>query len=234
MTSEKNVKINVQGVLFDMDGVLMSSLGSVERSWRSYAEARNLDPELAIRMAHGRRAIETVRTLRPDLDADAELRVIEDLEVGDNEGLVVLPGVRKLLAALPAGRWGIVTSATERLARSRLAHAGIQIPPHFITADMVANGKPHPEPYRTGAARLGLKPEECLVIEDAPAGIAAGKAAGCRVLAVLATHPMETLMQADWRVTTLEDVSLLPDSGPNRKDSISSEITLEIKTWQPV
>lgn len=198
--------LTVRGVLFDMDGVLMSSLGSVERSWQRYAKSRGLDAELAVKLAHGRRAIETVRTLRPDLDADSELRVIEAWEIEDNEGLVVLPGVRELLAALPEGSWAIVTSATERLARSRLAFAGIRIPEHFVTAETVTHGKPHPEPYRHGAAVLGLAPSDCVVIEDAPAGVAAGKAAGCNVLAVLTTHAPETLTEADWQVPTLADV----------------------------
>lgn len=225
MTDGGSLEISARGVLFDMDGVLMSSLGSVERSWRSYAKTRSLDPELAVKLAHGRRAIETVQALRPDLDAKAELRIIEDLEVGDNEGIVVLPGVRKMLADLPAGSWGIVTSATERLARSRLAHAGIAIPKYFVTADMVANGKPHPEPYRTGAAMLGAPPEQCIVIEDAPAGVASGKAAGCRVLAVLTTHPADTLTAADWRVATLEDVEILPES--------TGKFGLRMTLWQP-
>ncbi|HET9086020.1 MAG TPA: HAD-IA family hydrolase [Acidobacteriaceae bacterium] len=207
------VELNVRGILFDMDGVLMSSLGSVERSWHKYALSRDLDPEVAIRIAHGRRAIETIRHLRPDLDDVTELRVIEDLEVADNEGLVVLPGVQEMLAALPGDSWAIVTSATERLARSRLAFAGIKIPRHFVTADIVTHGKPHPEPYQQGAAFLGIAAHECLVIEDAPAGVAAGKAAGCKVLAVLTTHAPETLMEADWRVPTLADVktSAYPD-----------------------
>lgn len=198
--------MRVRGVLFDMDGVLMSSLGSVERSWRSYARSRSLDPEAAVKMAHGRRAIETIRALRPDLDDRSELRIIEDLEVEDTEGLVVLPGVRNLLAALPEDSWAIVTSATERLARSRLAFAAIPVPRFLIAADMVAQGKPHPEPYLRGAALLGVAPGECAVVEDAPAGVAAGKAAGCRVIAVLSTHPPETLRAADWRVETLADV----------------------------
>jgi len=208
-----------------MDGVLMSSLGSVERSWRSYAKARSLDPELAVKLAHGRRAIETVQALRPDLDAKAELQIIEDLEVGDNEGIVVLPGVRKILAELPPGSWGIVTSATERLARSRLAYAGIAIPKYFVTADMVANGKPHPEPYRTGAAMLGAPVEQSIVIEDAPAGVASGKAAGCRVLAVLTTHPADTLTSADWRVATLEDVQIVTGT--------DGSFGLRMHLWQP-
>jgi sugar-phosphatase len=217
------VELRVRGVLFDMDGVLMSSLGSVERSWRSYAKSRSLDPELAIKMAHGRRAIETVRALRPDLDADSELRIIEDLEVEDNEGLVVLPGVREMIAALPKDSWALVTSATERLARSRLAFAGIAIPNHFVTAETVSHGKPHPEPYQRGAALLGVAAEQCLVVEDAPAGVAAGKAAGCRVLAVLTTHPAATLMAADWRVATLAEV--LTTGGPR------NQLTLRFDPW---
>lgn len=200
------VEVKLRGVLFDMDGVLMSSLGSVERSWQRYARSRGVDPELAVRLAHGRRAIETVRALRPDLNDRDELRVIEEMEVQDNEGLVVLPGVREMIAALPPDRWAIVTSATERLARSRLAFAGIEIPRHFITADRVVQGKPHPEPYLRGAALLGAEPQDCVVIEDAPAGVAAGKAAGCKVLAVLTTHAPQTLLAADWRVPTLADV----------------------------
>lgn len=200
------VELKVRGVLFDMDGVLMSSLGSVERSWHRYAKSRGVEPELAVRMAHGRRAIETIRALRPDLDDQAELRIIEEIEIEDNEGLVVLPGVREMIAALSADRWAIVTSATDRLARSRLAFAGIEIPQHFITADKVTNGKPHPEPYQRGAALLGVDPKDCVVIEDAPAGVAAGKAAGCHVLAVLTTHAPGTLLAANWRVNTLAEV----------------------------
>lgn len=205
------VELQVRGVLFDMDGVLMSSIGSVERSWQRYAASRGLDAELAIHLAHGRRAIETVRALRPDLDDVTELRYIEDLEVEDNEGLVVLPGVRELLASLPEGSWAVVTSATGRLARSRMAHAGILIPRHFVTAETVSRGKPHPEPYLYGAKLLGAEPGECLVIEDAPAGVRSGKAAGCPVLAVLTTYAPETLMGADWLVPNLAGVQANSD-----------------------
>lgn len=206
------IELQVRGLLFDMDGVLMSSIGSVERSWQRYAVSRGLDPEQAIHLAHGRRAIETVRALRPDLNDATELRYIEDLEVEDNEGLVVLPGVKELLAALPEGSWAVVTSATERLARSRMAHAGIMIPKHFVTAETVKQGKPHPEPYRHGAALLGATPADCLVVEDAPAGVASGKAAGCPVLAVLTTYPPESLTDANWRIPTLAGVRANSDS----------------------
>ncbi|MEO7005149.1 MAG: HAD-IA family hydrolase [Acidobacteriaceae bacterium] len=218
------VELRVRGVLFDMDGVLMSSLGSVERSWRIYAESRGVDPERAVSIAHGRRAIETVQVLRPDLNAKAELRVIEDLEVADNEGLVVYPGVVEMLAALPEDRWGIVTSATERLARSRLTVAGIPVPKRFITSDMVSQGKPHPEPYQRGAALLGIPVDQCLVVEDAPAGVAAGRAAGCLVMAVLTTHAPDTLMAADWRVESLARVEVA--AGPG------DQITLRFPAWE--
>ena len=208
MKSLQTMQLEVSGLLFDMDGVLMSSLGSVERSWKRFAQMRGVDPALAVKIAHGRRALETIQYLLPNADAYAELRVIEQLEIDDNEGLVVLPGVLELLRSLPADAWTIVTSATERLARSRLACAGIVPPERFITSEMVTEGKPHPEPYWRGAQLLGFAPQDCLAIEDAPAGVAAGKAAGCPVLAVLTTHAAETLQAADWRVATLADLTL--------------------------
>jgi sugar-phosphatase len=200
------MKVTVRGILFDMDGVLVSSLGSVERSWTTWAEKHGMNIAEAIQTAHGRRAIETVRFLRPDLNADEELKYIEDLEVEDNEGLAILGGVKPLLETLPEKYWTVVTSATERLARSRMKAGGIRVPSRMITADMVTKGKPDPEPYQRGAALLGLKPEECLVIEDSASGAKAGQAAGCKVLATLFSHSIESLVAADWIVRSLEDV----------------------------
>jgi sugar-phosphatase len=200
------MRVIVRGILFDMDGVLVSSLGSVERSWTKWAEKHGMDIASAIHTAHGRRAIETVRLLRPDLDAREETKFIEDLEVEDNEGLEILGGVKPILETLPERYWTVVTSATERLARSRMKAGGIPVPSRMITADMVAKGKPDPEPYRRGAELLGLKPEECLVIEDSAAGARAGHAAGCKVLATLFSHSVESLIAADWIVRSLEDV----------------------------
>ena len=200
------MKISVRGVLFDMDGVLISSIGSVERSWTKWAAEHGIDPAYAIKMAHGRRAIETVRMLRPDLNANDELRRVEDMEVEDNEGVAILEGVLRILQALPANRWAVVTSATEKLALSRLRQSGIPIPEHVVTADRVSKGKPDPEPYLVGARLLGLQPEECLVIEDAASGVAAGHAAGCKVLATLFSHSLESLSAAGWIVKSLEDV----------------------------
>src|ERR1019366_1154513 len=157
------VEIRCKGILFDMDGILISSIVSVERSWTKWAIMRGVDPVYACKMAHGRRAIENAAQLRPDLDSDAELKIIEGIEIADNEDLSVLPGVLELLAALPRNRWTVVTSATERLARVRLAQGGIPVPDRIVTADSVAKGKPDPAPYLAGAALLGFPPEECVV-----------------------------------------------------------------------
>ncbi len=197
-----------KGLLFDMDGILVSSLGSVERSWRAWALARGVDPDLAIRTAHGCRAIETIRKLRPDLDDLVELRWIEDLEVNDQEGVATLPGVRELLAALPADHWTVVTSATERLARVRLAAVGLRVPERIITADQVTHGKPHPEPYLRGAALLGLPPAECVVFEDSGSGAKAGHAAGATVIATLFSHTPSELAAAHFLVRDLTQIAL--------------------------
>lgn len=207
------VLIRCQGILFDMDGILISSIGSVERSWTKWATMRGVNPEYACRTAHGRRAIETLAMLRPDLDGEAELKVIENLEIEDNEGLTVLPGVPELLASLPKSRWTVVTSATERLARARLAAAGIPVPEMLVTADQVTRGKPHPEPFLAGALLLGFKPEECVVFEDSSSGAQAGRAAGCTVVATTFSHPVETLDAAHYLVADLTGVSVMVPPG---------------------
>jgi sugar-phosphatase len=206
------VLIHCQGVLFDMDGILISSLGSVERSWTKWAQMRGIDPAYAISIAHGRRAIETVAELRPDLDSAAELKVIEDLEVDDNDGLTVLPGVLDLLAALPKAAWTVVTSATERLARVRLAAAGVPVPDRIVTADQVRQGKPNPEPFLAGAALLGLPPAQCVVFEDSASGAKAGRAAGCTVVATTFSHSVESLAAAHYLVEDLRGVHVQIDA----------------------
>lgn len=200
------VTVRCQGVLFDMDGILVSSLGSVERSWNAWAVSRNVDPELAIRTAHGRRAIETVGMLRPDLDPIAELKAIEDLEIEDNDGLAVLPGVPELLTALPLGRWTVVTSATERLARVRIAGGGLAVPERMITADHVTSGKPHPMPYLRGAELLGVPADACVVFEDSGSGAKAGRAAGCTVIATTFSHSVADLAAAHYLVPDLTGI----------------------------
>lgn len=204
------VEIRCKGILFDMDGILISSLGSVERSWTKWANLRGIDPEYAISIVHGRRAIDSVARLRPDLDSEAELKIIEDFEVEDNDGLLVLPGVLQLLATLPKDRWTVVTSATERLARSRMAAGGVPVPERLVTAERVTHGKPHPEPFLAGAALLGFAPEDCVVFEDSASGAQAGREAGCTVVATTFSHPIETLDAAHYLVTDLTGVSAKP------------------------
>lgn len=205
------VTLRPRGILFDMDGVLVSSLGSVERSWEKWALARAIDPALAIRTAHGRRAIETIRLLRPDLNDLKELEWLEEMEVSDNVGLEMLAGVLPILESLPEKYWTVVTSATDRLARSRMEHAGVHVPARIVSADLVTHGKPHPEPYLKGAQVLGLAPTDCLVIEDSASGAQAGRAAGCSVLATLYSHPLASLRDAGYIVQSLEDVRIQPD-----------------------
>jgi mannitol-1-/sugar-/sorbitol-6-phosphatase len=206
------VALHCKGVLFDMDGILISSLGSVERSWTKWAEMRGIDPAYACKMAHGCRSIETVALLRPDLDAQAENDLIEGIEIADTDGIKVLPGVLSLLAALPRDRWTVVTSATEPLARVRLAAGGIPVPDRIITADDVSDGKPHPAPYLAGAALLDFKPEECVVFEDAESGTKAGRAAGCTVIATTFSHSVESLAAAHYLIPDLTALEVTADA----------------------
>ena len=207
------VTVRCKGVLFDMDGILISSIGSVERSWTKWAVSRGVDPVHTLSIAHGRRSIETVVELRPDLDAAGENEIIEQMEMDDTEGVEVLPGVHALLAALPPERWTVVTSATRPLARVRLAAGGIPVPARFVTADDVSEGKPHPAPYLAGAALLGFKPEECVVFEDAASGAKAGRAAGCTVIATTFSHSVESLAAAQYLVPDLTGVEVEVLSG---------------------
>lgn len=206
------VQVRCKGILFDMDGILISSLGSVERSWTKWANLRGVDPARALRIVHGRRSIESVRELRPDLDAQAENDLIEGFEIEDTEGITVLPGVLELLRTLPHSRWTVVTSATGPLARVRLAAGGIPVPERFVTADDVAEGKPHPAPYLAGAKLLGIAPEECVVFEDAASGAKAGHAAGCTVIATTFSHTPESLAMANYLVRDLTDVTAEADA----------------------
>jgi len=203
--------VRCSGLLFDMDGVLISSIGSVNRCWKRWAAHFDVPNADQFVIRHGTRAIEIIRELRPDFNERqvAEgLRLIEDMEIEDVADLKVLPGVRTLLNSLPAERWTIVTSATRRLMVGRLQAAGLPQPERLIAGDDVVHGKPHPEPYMTGAKLLGFTSAECVVVEDAPTGVGSGKAAGSRVLGVLGTHSAGELYAAgaDWVTESLDGV----------------------------
>lgn len=197
---------SAKAILFDMDGVLMDSTPSVERVWRIWAAKHGLDPERVASQAHGRRSIETIRAVAPQLDAEKENIVVEQMEIDDKEGVTALPGAAELLAHLPVDRFAIVTSATLPLAVARLGYAGIPVPRHMITANDVIHGKPSPEPFLKGAALLGFAPADCLVFEDSPAGIASARSAGMQAIAMQTTYPADQLRAAHAIIGNLADV----------------------------
>lgn len=169
-------------IVFDCDGVIVASDASVSAAWTAWADARGLDPERVVEACHGQPARATVAAfVDPDGVASA-LADIDRLELELAAEARALPGARELIAALPAGRWGLCTSGNRVLATARLAASGIDAPPVFITADDVTHGKPHPEGYALALRRLGADPAASVVIEDAPNGIAAARAAGVRTV----------------------------------------------------
>jgi sugar-phosphatase len=203
-------------ILFDLDGVLVDSTGSVTRQWRRWAEEHNLDPQKVLEIAHGVRTIEIVRTLAPHLDAEAEVKRIEKREADDQEGVAVMAGAAELLKAIPEGRWCVVTSGTRYLATARLKLANLPTPNVLVSADDVSKGKPDPEPYLMGAKLLGMKPAECLVIEDAPAGIRAAHRGGMKAIAITSTYPASELREGDAVVQKLPQIKVRSGSGPGR------------------
>ena len=202
------VTLTCQAILFDLDGVLVDSTPSVARVWTRWALAYGIDPQHAIAHAHGRRSIETVRALAPQLNAEEENLRVEQMEIEDKEGVTALPGAARLLTILPQNRFAIVTSATRPLARARIGYAGLPLPEHLLTANDVTQGKPSPEPYLKGAALLGFEPQDCIVIEDAPAGITSARAAGMQVIALSNTFPVDELAGSTAIVRSLEDLEV--------------------------
>ena len=196
-------------MLFDLDGVLIDSTPAVARVWHRWAVAHGLDPDMVVRMAHGRPSRMTIRELLPNADIEAEDREVERREMEDLDGVVLLPGVRQLLDSLPSDRWTIATSCTRPLAEVRLRAAGLPVPKTMVTSSDVKIGKPHPEPYLKAAAILKFAAPDCLVVEDAPAGVRAGKAAGCRVIAFPTTMERRALedVGADWIVRNCADIA---------------------------
>ncbi|NKB83802.1 HAD family hydrolase [Ochrobactrum grignonense] len=176
--------------LFDMDGTVLSSIAATERVWGEWATRHGIDPVTFVPTIHGVRAVDTVRRLGlPHLDPDTEAKILLDAEMADVDGIVAIEGALDFLNSLPEGRWAIVTSAPIELARRRLQAAGLPMPKTIVSAEDVERGKPSPECFQLGAKRLGFDPHNCLVFEDAPAGIVAGETAGASVVVVTATHP---------------------------------------------
>jgi mannitol-1-/sugar-/sorbitol-6-phosphatase len=209
------ISITCRALLFDMDGVLIDSTPAVTRVWTRWAIEHGFDPKQVVAAAHGRPSLSTVREYLPNADAEAENREVERREIEDLDGVVLLPGARELLAALPEDHWTIVTSSTRNLAEVRLRAAGLPIPRRFITATDIVRGKPDPEPYLKAAQLLGFDARDCVVVEDVPAGIRSGMAAGARVIAVPTTVSSHELAKAgaDWIVKNCSAISLRGVSG---------------------
>jgi sugar-phosphatase len=196
-------------VLFDMDGTLIDSTPVVVRSWVTWALERGIPPE-RLEGHHGVPAAQIVRGLVPEHDVEAAIARINALEIADVEGITVLAGAAEAVAALPEACRAIVTSCTSALAAARIAATGLLVPSVVVTADDVPRGKPDPAPYLLGAQRLGVDPARCLVVEDAPSGLASARAAGAATLAVTTTTPARDLV-ADAVVGTLADVRFVVD-----------------------
>ena len=216
------MKIQCSGVLFDLDGVLVDSTPAVARVWAKWAAKHGFVADEVVRQAHGRPSIATIRELLPHADHEAENREVERGEIEDVDGVIPLPGALEILQALPQNRWTIATSCTRRLAEVRIRAAGLPLPKNMITSNDVQRGKPDPEPYIKAAQILGFAPTDCIVVEDAPAGIRAGKASGARVLALRTTAPDPELTQsgATWIVNDLGSLRVISSDHRNSLDLI--------------
>ena len=201
-------------ILFDLDGVLLDSTLAVAEQYTNWALEHGLDPAEVMKAAHGVRAVEVVQRVAPHLDPVAETKKIEQREaVATN--VVAMPGAVQLLNSIPRGKWCVVTSGTRFLATTRMRNFGIPLPDVLVTADDVKNGKPDPEPYRKGAELLKVNPANCVVVEDAPAGIRSAHAAGMKVISMPTTYPAAELHEADAIVSGLPRIKVsLDGAGP--------------------
>jgi sugar-phosphatase len=209
------IEFRCSAILFDLDGVLIDSTRSVDRQWRAWAREKGINEEKVMAIAHGVRSIEVIRAVAPHLDAAPEVQWLESHEAEDQSDVTVMPGAAQLICSIPAGRWCVVTSGTRYLASARLRLGGLPVPKVLVTADDVTNGKPHPEPYLKGAELLGFKPADCLVIEDAPAGIRAAHAAGMKAIGLMSTYPAAQLSEADAVVDKLNRIHVAFDRAQN-------------------
>lgn len=189
-------QIECEAILFDLDGVLIDSSECIYRHWKEWADAHGLDAQEIMYASHGVRTIETIRRFAPQLDAEKEADLYSAREAADTVGVVAMEGANRLLTALPEGRWAIVTSCSAELAKARLRQANLPIPRILVTSDDVRHGKPAPEPYLAAAKRLGIAADESVVVEDALAGIEAGKKAGMRVVGIITDFRRDELIAA--------------------------------------
>jgi sugar-phosphatase len=206
-------QLECDAILFDLDGVLIDSTICITRHWEEWAGQHGLEMAAVMRVAHGLRTVETMRLVAPHLDAEKEAERFTAVEVVDTEGVVPIEGAFQLLNGLPDDAWAIVTSGSNELAKARLRRAGLPVPRIFVTGDDVRQGKPAPEPYLVGAERLGRAVERCVVVEDAPAGIEAARAAGMQVIGITTTHSREELLGAAVIIDQLSALRIVVGEG---------------------
>ncbi len=206
--------ITASAVLFDLDGVLVDSTAAVEWHWRAFADRHGLDGDALLVDLHGRRMVEILAGALPGMPPEQREREAARVEAeeaaGAADGTREIPGALALTGALEGRRWAVVTSGTTPVATARIRAVDLPSPPVLVTGDQVARGKPDPAPYLLAAERLGVPPAECVVIEDAPAGLSAGAAAGCTTIGVATSHAAVDLTAADHLVDTPTDIEILP------------------------
>jgi sugar-phosphatase len=200
------IELECDAVLFDLDGVLVDSMACVVRLWRRWASEHDLDLNEIMRVVHGRPTIETIGLVAPHLPAEEEAACFDAAEAIETDGVTGVQGAAQLVDALPPDGWAVVTSGTRDTAMTRLTHTGLPVPSVLVTADDIRRGKPDPEAYLLAAAKLGIRPERCVVVEDAPVGVSAAHSAGMRVVAVATTHSQIELREADVKANQLTDI----------------------------
>jgi len=217
------IGVTCGAVLFDLDGVLVNSAQCVDRLLTVWANAHGLSAPDVIHIAHGRRTVETIHLVAPHLDAEAEAAVLTAAEATSTDGILEVAGAKTLLGSLSAGQWAIVTSGARAVAALRLRATGLPEPHVLIAAEDVARGKPDPEGYLAAARRVGVAPSACLVVEDAPPGIAAARAAGMRSVGVAGTYPIGALSDATYVVAALTGLEIVDTAS-------STPITVRLAT----
>ncbi len=211
----------VDAILFDIDGTLVDSTRTVERTWRAWAAQRGLPADEILAVCHGRRTEDTIADFLPEKERAEAVAALERLELDDlDEVVIALPAAREILRMLPSDRWAAVTSGSGSLMRARLGAAELPVPEVLVAAEDVSAGKPDPQGYRRAAAGLGVDVTRCLVVEDAPAGLAAGRAAGALTIAVATSHPAEELRPAE---------IVVPDLRSVRIDAVAGGLTVSIE-----
>ena len=200
--------LNCKAILFDLDGTLVDSAFRVQRLWLEWSKRKGIDTDALLEVMHGRRMSETIQILAPHLSLQDEIEELEMSEVTDMNDVYPYSGANEMLSKLSSRQWAIVTSGTLRVASARIKYVGLPTPEVFVTADVVKAGKPAPDAYLLAAKQLHVEPSDCVVVEDAPAGIQAGKAAGMRTIAIASSLPKKALDQADVIVSHLADIML--------------------------